>query len=195
MPSTRPDEVEGRVEQLLAAGEGPAAVTELLRAVEPRVKRFLRALLRDEMDAAEAFAVFAEAVWKALPSFRWEASLRTWVFRVAWSSARQVRRNAWRRRHERLRTGDAARVAAPTRTASAVRVERQSAKLDALRSRLSLADRSLLELRVDQELSWDDIAAVLATGGHPADADAVRKRFERLRHRLARMARAEGLLE
>ena len=186
---------EGRIEEMLAAGDETGAITELLRALGPQVNRYLISMLRDETEAAEAFSVFAEAAWKALPSFRREASLRTWAFRLAWTAARGLRRSAWRRRRERLHTSDASLIAVQTRTGSAIRVERQRSKLETLRNRLSLRDRSLLELRIDQELSWGEIAGVLATPGCPVEAAAVMKRFERLRQRLARMARAEGLLE
>lgn len=187
--------VEVTIERLLAAGDGAGAVTALLGAFGAEVNRYLLSLLRDEGDAAEAFSVFAETAWKALPGFRREASLRTWAFRLAWSAARGVRRSAWRRHHVRLRTGDAALLRAPSRTASAVPADADRARLEALRDRLSLRDRSLLGLRVDQQLSWTEIALVLAAPGTCLSADAVEKRFERLKRRLARLARSEGLLE
>jgi RNA polymerase sigma-70 factor (ECF subfamily) len=171
------------------------AATELLREYGAQLNRYLSSLLRDELDAAEAFSAFAETMWRTLPSFRGEASLRTWAFRLAWTSARGLRRSAWRRRRERLRTRDESLLGTEIRTGSAVRRERQRSHLEKLRDSLSLQDRSLLGLRIDQELSWGEIAAILATPQHPVDAAAVTKRFERLKQRLARMAREEGFLE
>lgn len=186
---------EDHIRQLLASGHHGPATTALLRAVAPHVKRYLVSLLHDEIEAAEAFSMFAEAIWKGLPGFRGEASLRTWAFRVAWTTARAVRRSAWRRRHERLRTSAASRIPAESPTSSGARFEQQRSALDMLRASLSLRDRSLLELRIDQQLSWSEIAEILTTTAVPVDVTAVMKRFERLKQRLARKARQEGLLE
>jgi RNA polymerase sigma-70 factor (ECF subfamily) len=48
---------------------------------------------------------------------------------------------------------------------------------------------------VDQGLSWDEVAGVLAEGGAPARPDALMKRFERLKDRLGKMARDRGLVD
>lgn len=50
-------------------------------------------------------------------------------------------------------------------------------------------------LRVDRELEWDEVAAVLSAEGAPVEAATLRKRFERLKDKLAERARQEGLLE
>ncbi len=186
---------EDQIRQLLASGQHGPATTALLSEVTPHVKPYLVSLLRDEMEAAEAYSMFAEAIWKGLPTFRGEASLRTWAFRLAWSAARAVRRSAWRRRHERLRTSAASRVAAEVPTSSDARFEQQRSALELLRASLSLRDQSLLELRIDQRLSWSEIAEILTTPAHPVDVTALMKRFERLKQRLARKAREDGLLE
>jgi RNA polymerase sigma-70 factor (ECF subfamily) len=188
-------EVEGRVRELLAAGDVRGAATEAIRALAPEVLRFLRALLRDEEDAADAFSEFAENLWTGLETFRGEASLRTWALRLARNAALNLRAEAWRRRGRRFATGEASALAEDLRTKSFVRVERQRAALDRLREALSMQDRMLLVLRLDQGLSWKETAEVLAAEGETADVNTVTKRFERLKERLARMARAEGLIE
>ena len=51
-------------------------------------------------------------------------------------------------------------------------------------------------LRVDRGLSWGEVALVLADEqGEPVEESALRKRFERLKDKLAERARQEGLLE
>lgn len=57
-----------------------------------------------------------------------------------------------------------------------------------------MSDRMLLVLRLDQGLSWKETAEVLSAEGETADVNALTKRFERLKERLARMAREEGLI-
>ena len=48
--------------------------------------------------------------------------------------------------------------------------------------------------RVWQALSWNEVAEVLSEEGDPVDSAAVRKRFERVKEKLAKLAKAEGLI-
>jgi len=184
--------VQGRVQQLVDAGDVSAGATEALRALGPEILRFLRSVLRDEEDAADAFSHFAENLWKGLPSFRGHSSLRTWAFRVAWNSAMNLRTDAWHRRGRRFATGEASQLAEEIRTKTAVRVERQRDELEKLRQSLSPEDQSLLTLRLDREFSWEEIAEILSTSGAPVQALTLMKRFERLKKRLAEMVRKQG---
>jgi RNA polymerase sigma-70 factor (ECF subfamily) len=74
-------------------------------------------------------------------------------------------------------------------------VERQRQALDKLRESLEVDDVSLLALRIDQKLSWAEIAEVVSSGGERVEAAALMKRFERLKARLARKAKDQGLIE
>ncbi len=186
---------EVRVQQLLAAGDRRAAAVEAIRGLGPRILGYLRAVLRNEADAADAFSQFAENLWKGLASFRGESSFVGWAYKLAWNAAMNLRDEAWRRRGRRLATGEASQIAEEVRTRSALRVERQRRGLEKLREALTAEEQTLLVLRIDQELSWEDIAEVLSSDGRPVDAAALRKRFERLKERLARMARDQGLVE
>ena len=44
-------------------------------------------------------------------------------------------------------------------------------------------------------MAWEEIAHVLSASGPPVSAAALRKRYERLKERLARRARDEGLVD
>ena len=188
-------QLEERIAALRAEGDLAGAATEAIRGMGPAILRYLRSLLREEDDAAEAFSRFAESLWRALPAFRGESAFRTWAYRLAWSAALDVRGGAFRRRGRRLETGEASALAEEVRTRTAVVVERQRRALDRLREALSVEDQSLLVLRVDQGLAWGEIAEILVGEGRPAAPDALMKRFERLKDKLARMAREQGLLE
>jgi DNA-directed RNA polymerase specialized sigma24 family protein len=59
-----------------------------------------------------------------------------------------------------------------------------------LRAELTDEEQELLTLRIDRELEWEEIAAIL-----DATSAALRKRFERLIPRLEQMARERGLLD
>jgi RNA polymerase sigma-70 factor (ECF subfamily) len=167
----------------------------VLRELGPEILAFLRALLRDEDDAQDAFQSFAEDVWTGLPSFRWESSLRTWAYRLAANQARNQRRDAWRRKGRRLATEEYSHIAEEVRSGSKLRDERQRRTLDLLREELDLDDRALLVLRLDRKLTWDEVAQVLSSEGPPVAPNSMAKRFERLKDRLGTAARKKGLVD
>jgi RNA polymerase sigma-70 factor (ECF subfamily) len=187
--------VEPRIRELLAADDRPGAATAAIQEYGPQVLRYLRSLLRDEDDASDAFSIFAENVWRGLPSWRGEGSLKAWCFRLAWNAAINLRNEAWRRHGRRFFTGEASALAEEIRTRSHVKVERQRQALDKLREALDVEDVSLLTLRVDQRLSWAEIADILSADGERTEPSALMKRFERLKGRLAKMAKDQGLIE
>jgi RNA polymerase sigma-70 factor, ECF subfamily len=186
--------VDERIQAKLAAGDQRGAATEALRAYGPKILGYLTAVLRDEADAADAFSIFAEHLWKGLPSWRGQASLRTWAFKLAWNAALNMKDEAWRRRGRRFETGEASRLAEEIRTKTHLKVERQRQALEALRAELTEEEQTLLVLRIDQQLPWEEIAEVMSDGPSPPDAPALRKRFERLKEKLARLARDRGLV-
>ena len=91
--------------------------------------------------------------------------------------------------------GEASALAEEVRTRSHVKVERQRRALDVLRESLEVEEVSLLALRIDQKLSWAEIAEVATADGKRVEPAALMKRFERLKVRLAKMAKDEGLIE
>jgi RNA polymerase sigma-70 factor (ECF subfamily) len=176
----------------LARGAVDEAATAALEGLGPAVLGYL-ASLHPEDEAHDVFSVFAEDLWRGLPGFRRECSLRSWAFRLAWHASARHRRDPWRRRGERFPTSAASRLAASI-AGSRLPGGRRDA-LRQLREALDPEERTLLVLRVDQELEWDEVAAVLSADGAPVEAATLRKRFERIKDRLARLARAQGLLE
>lgn len=187
--------LEARVRTLLAVDDTSGAATAVIETLGPGVLRYLRSFLRDEDDAADAFSIFAENAWKGLAQFRSDASIRTWAYRVAWNAAVNLKQEAWKRHRRRLATGAASVLAESIRTKSFVRVARQQDALDRLRRALSTEEQSLLALRVDQGFSWAEIAEILSSSGAPVQPNTLMKRFERLKERIAELARDEGLVE
>lgn len=180
---------QARIQNLIDAGDASAAATEALHELGPEILRFLRSVLRDEEDAADAFSHFAENLWKGLPRFRRESSLRTWAFRIAWNSALTLRNDAWHRHGRRFATGEASAIAEEIRTKTVVKHERQRDELQELREQLSTEDQSLLALRIDREFSWEEIAEILSASGKPVQALTLMKRFERLKKKLAELVK------
>jgi len=187
--------IEDRVRELLAAGDVAAAATEAVRGLGPDVLRYLHSLLRDEDAANDAFSQFAESLWKGLSGFRGEASLRGWAFGIAFHTALNARDEAWRRHGRRFATGEASKIAAEVRTKTVIRFERRRQALEMLREALTVEERSLLALRIDQGLSWAEVAETFSADGLHVEASTLMKRFERLKEKLASMAREQGLVD
>jgi len=188
-------DLDARVRRLLADGDVAAASELAVRELGPVALRFVRSAVRDEELAADAFSEFAEDLWMGLPAFRGDSSLRTWAFRVAWNAILRVRNDAWQRRRTPLSRGRASELAEQLRTRTPVVLERQARALAALRSKLTVEEQSLLALRVDQGLPWAEVAEVIAADGKPVQVDALMKRFQRLKERIALLAREDGLVE
>jgi len=175
-------------------GDHAAAATAVIRELGPSALGYVRSLVRDEADAAEAFSRFAEDLWRGIGGWRGDSSLRTWAYKIAWCAAMDVRTSAWKRRARRLESTEASRLADDVRTRSVVRDERRRLLLDKIRADLAPEEQSLLFLRIDQELEWAEIAEVLSTAEARVEPAALRKRFERLKEKLARLAKSEGIL-
>ncbi|MBI5069320.1 MAG: sigma-70 family RNA polymerase sigma factor [Deltaproteobacteria bacterium] len=181
--------VEERVTRALRRGDSATAATEVIRGYGPQVLAYLARVLRSAEDAHDAFSFFAEWVWKGLARFEGRSSVRVWAYRVAWTAALRVQEDGWRRRRERFPSSMASRVAAEVLSHGAQAAEREAEALERLRSALEPEERSLLVLRLDRRLSWKEIAQVMEAEGRALDEAALRKRFERLKEKLTRLAR------
>ncbi len=178
---------------LLAAGRSRAAAEEVIRAHGPRMRSYLRSVLREPDLADDAYSLWSEWVFAAIRRYEGAASLRTWAYGVAHNAARRVRADAFRRRRCPLSQAGASRAAAQS-SSSARRRERAARALDGIRARLSLDDQGLLALRFHHGLDWEAVAAILSYE-RPVSSAAFRKRFERLKERVRRLAREAGALE
>jgi RNA polymerase sigma-70 factor (ECF subfamily) len=189
-------DLEPRLLALLDAGDLSGAATEALRGYGPQVLGYLTAVLRDEDDAHDVFSQFAEDLWRGLPGFRRESSIRTWAFRLAWHAASRYARDPYRKRHRPILTTEASKIAEQVRsTMSTYAPGGRADRLLKLRESLDREEQTLLILRVDKAMAWEDVAEVLRADGDPATPAALRKRFERLKEKLGRLAREQGLIE
>ena len=188
------ERLEEEIRGLIAAGKAEAAATAAIKGYGPQVLRYLRSILGDDEDAREAFSQFAENLWRGLPEFRGTAPFRIWAYRIAWNVACDTTKQPWRSRRRRLETGEATRIAETVATSTNERHEQRRMELNALRASLSLDDRALAALRLDQGLSWAECAEVLSRDGRMVKPNTLTKRFERIKERLGSLARKRGLL-
>jgi RNA polymerase sigma-70 factor, ECF subfamily len=182
--------VETAIRRLLDSNDLAGAARVAIEEYGPGILGYLVALLRNEDDGREAFGQFCEDLWRGLPGFRGKAAFRTWAYALAYHAANRFARQPYRRRMRRIVTSEISKVADRMPTSTVPRLRSIAARL---RERLDPDDQTLLILRVDREMSWDDVAHVLSMGGRSVDSAVLRKRFERLKQRLARMAEDAGL--
>jgi RNA polymerase sigma-70 factor (ECF subfamily) len=187
--------LDEQVRGLLGQGDVRAAATEAIQALSGPVLGYLRATLRDEDDVADASSTWAEHVWRGLPAFEWRSSLRTWALRIACNVALNLRAQAHRRHERRFDTGEASALIDSIRSSSAARTVWQERALFELRRELTPEEQTLLFLRKDQELSWEEVADILSAAGKRVDAGTASKRYERLKDRLRKLARERGLVK
>lgn len=183
-------ELEARILANLDAGDVDGAATLAVRGYGPEIFGYLAGVLRNDAHAADAFSIFSENVWHGLSTFERKASLRTWAYKVAFGAAMRIVRDPERRRAVPLTSTQASRVAAEVRseTAAHLRTETKSAIRD-LRAALTQEEQTLLILRVDRDLEWREVAIVLE-----AEEATLRKRFERVKEKLKKLARERGIV-
>jgi RNA polymerase sigma-70 factor, ECF subfamily len=165
-------------------------VDQVLRDHGAEIFGWLMATLSSEVDAADAFSLFSEDLWRSLARHQGRCSIRTWCYMLA--------RAAVARTLEARRTGRAVplsdaplqHIAAEVRepTLSFLRTD-VKCRVRSLREQLAPDDQTLLVLRVDRDLGWRDIAIVMF-GDQADDAELarqaarLRKRFERVKAQL-----------
>lgn len=202
------DEVhrEGVESAIRAASErrdGKAAAAAALGAYGPEILGYLLAVLRDEQRAEEVYSDFSEDVLRGLLGFRFESSVRTWLYTVArHACSRHLAREKRQRTVALSAAPEALDLAAQARTPTPPHARTTIRNgIERLRASLKPDDQTLLILRVDRDMAWLDIARVLSEPGASlgeaelrAESAKLRKRFERLKERLRAMAEAERLL-
>ena len=196
-------ELDDELRQHFERGDFDRTATLFLERYGREILGFLCDRMRSETRGADVFSMFAEDFWRGLPSFGWRSSLRAWAYALARNSAYRYTHAPEQRAHlrtfsdespfgmevMRLRTGT--HVYEKTETKSRMRE---------LREGLSEEDQTLLVLRVDRGLSYQEIAVVLC-GTEDLEGDALRRqvanlrqRFQHVKSRLRSLAVQAGLL-
>jgi RNA polymerase sigma-70 factor (ECF subfamily) len=190
-------ELDERIRSYLAAGEIGAAATLALREVGPEILGFLSGVLGDA-DADEVFADLSERLWRSLEGFEGRCSIRTWAYVLARHELGRFRKRMRRHANCRVRISGLQDVLAVNRTTTGpVTVTELRRRFLALRDELPVEDRTLLILRVDRKLAWEDLALAFADAPERLGEDdrkraaaRLRKRFQLLKRRL--VARVRG---
>lgn len=181
-------DVEAEARRAFEAGDLRRAATVAVSGYGPELYGFLVVAANDPDLAADAFGDLCHHLWRDLPKFRWECSLRTWAYTLARRrlyAAREARRAAAYVPLSRIPEVEAlVRTATASYLRTAVRAE-----VARIREQLADEDRMLLVLRVDRDLSWREIAEIVED-----NEPALRKRFERIKERLRTLAKQAKLI-
>ena len=193
------EDVEAAVREAHRCGDLERAVGEGLSHYRAEVYSFLCARLRSEADAHEVFAQTSEDAWRGIGSFRWQCYFRTWLYTLARHAAIRFERSPANRAGRRVSLSRAPEEIERerSRTRPYLRTDVKD-RLAALRETLTPDEQSLLVLRIDRGLSWDEVSRVLYDEGEGDDesirrhAVNLRQRFRQLTERLRERARKEG---
>jgi RNA polymerase sigma-70 factor (ECF subfamily) len=155
-----------------------------------------------EQRGNDLFSEWLEDFWRGLPSFAWRCTLRGWLYTLARHAIVHEFRGVKRRCETGFQTGAVFEVVAAIRTETALHLQTaMKSRLRELRERLSDDEQTLLILRVDRDLSWRELAAVMSEQGESTceqDLDRMatrlRQRFQSAKARLRQLAEDEGLL-
>lgn len=184
-------------------GDSKEVVRLALEMYQVEIYSFLCARLGAESEAHEVFSQVSEDLWRGIDGFAWRCSLRTWLYTLARHAAVRFERSPANQggRHRPLSgVTEPAAAAERSRTRPYLRTEVKD-RFAAIRSTLTPDEQTLLVLRVDRDLAWDDVARILHDDAAADDesirrlASNLRQRFRQLRERLREKARAEGLLD
>lgn len=194
------DALERDVRAACERGAHTAAAGLVVRGYGPEIGAYLASIVRSGADdVGESFSRWCEDLLRGLPGFRFDSSVRTWVYTLARHAAARRARDDGRRARRFALPGELDDVVAAARTATATYLQTAvKDRLAAVRASLDDDERELLYLRVDRQLPWRDIARILAADGADDEAvrkldAALRKRFESLKRRLkTRLEAPEG---
>jgi RNA polymerase sigma-70 factor (ECF subfamily) len=184
--------LEAELQALIAARTIDTATERAVRGWGPEIYGWLVGVLHDEVEATDAFSVFADQLWRSLGRYDGRCSTRTWCYMLARHAAARVRGARAKGDRVPLSQAPVSAIAAQVRATTALHLRTSSKNnLSALRAQLEPDDQILLVLRVDRDLGWREIAQILL--GEDADAAAcdrhaaaLRKRFERVKAQLRR---------
>ena len=154
---TRTAPGDGRLLERLRGGD-PAAFEEIVVAHRSAVYRVARRVLGNHEDADEAAQMTFVRAWKALSRFRGDASLATWLIRIALNVSRSLR--ASRKPVECM--GEAERIPDATEASdTALGRDEERRRLRRAVAKLPPRQREVVILKVFSEMTYGDVAAVM----------------------------------
>lgn len=160
-----------------------AAFAKLVARHQDRVYRFLARMMRSQEDARDLTQETFLSAHQALPRWRPEARLSTWLLRIARNLALDQLRRMQRVQFVALDEALAGQLPADGPTPEAALHARQRiAALEGALARLSVEHREIVLLRDIEGLSYEEIAEVLGIGLGTVKSRIARARAGLLQH-------------
>lgn len=147
-------------------------VTLIYQRFGDSLRRHIRGALCDRDEGDELFGKVMVAVQEGFPAFAHRSTARVWVFRIAHHQI--LKRKARYSYRFRVALGSGAFSALPSRPTGPQRLSDDRLLVCQIAARLGPDERELVLLRFEQDLTFDEIAAVLAIS-----AESAKKRFQR----------------
>lgn len=146
-----------------AAGGDEQAMQAIVAAHRPVALRVARALL-DESEAEDVTQEVMVRLTAALPGFRGDAALKTWVYRVTLNLSRDQLR-WWRRRPgvDLAAAGQEGPLISHTDPDRAIAAERLRGALTAAIEKLPTPQREAVTLRYISDLGYEEISRITDT--------------------------------
>jgi RNA polymerase sigma-70 factor (ECF subfamily) len=154
---------DDQVQRLVARGDYRAALEALVRGYQHLIVRYCVAMLADAVQGEEVAQEVFLGAYAALPRFRQEASLRTWLLAIARKQCLKALRDRQRRRRleeeQRQAIAREAHRVPPDPAEEDPEVQRQRVRrgLD----RLGSDERTVLLLRYDTGLTLVEVAHIV----------------------------------
>ena len=201
MESGERQQLEQRIRGFCLRGETGHAVQAALEGYGPEFMRLLGSILHDREQTRDAYSSLTEQLLVDLPSFRWDCSFRTWAYQVARHIAyRMIASPA--ARELPVSVGAFRDEVQPEQSLTKPWLQSTvKARFRELRAQLSPHEQAILTLRVDQRMSWHEVARAMAGPEEalsPAALDrksaVLRQQFQRVKERLRELAREAEML-
>jgi RNA polymerase sigma-70 factor, ECF subfamily len=185
-PASRVDDLEVHIRRFCTERDWSEAAAAVLRGYGHEIFGYLMALHRNHDEAGEVFSTFSEHLLRGISGFAWQCSCRAWAYTLARNASFRFRRSASRRAKRFVPLSDCGPVSEianriRTETSSYLQTDKVS-KARALREMLSEEDQTLLILRVDRQLRWNELAQVML-GEESATPEELKRTSARLRKR------------
>ena len=193
-------DVELRIREAFSVGGANAGLAQAVELYGPEVLGFLVSRLRNSDAANDAFSLTCETLCSTIDSFGWDCSMRTWMYKLARTAISRHYRAPGNRSECNISLSKVSDVAdrLRTQTQEYLRTDVKD-RFAALRDELEPDDQTLLILRVDRGMDWNEVAVVLSDKALSAEerkreSSRLRQRFQTVKTRLRKLAIADGLI-
>ncbi|HEU4534566.1 MAG TPA: RNA polymerase sigma factor [Polyangiaceae bacterium] len=176
---------------MIEKGDYRAALERLMVAYGDRVFRFCRRFVKDDNVAADLLQKTFVRAYQGLPTFARGSSLYTWLLGIAKNQALDVLRAAKRDASRLVSDDELLAEAVEAEPEAGERLDRKRAKdalLECIASCASAAEKDVLLLHFHEELSYEEMGALLGE-----KADTLRARVTRAFPKLRRCLERKGV--